>query len=258
VTTSPIRLMQNIDVPIFTHTEPPDAGPRCKHGFVIEDGSYCYECNMEKIEEADRKRRAEKLEALKKDPTKRLKRFGVPLKYIDSSLETFRGNDNLVRACREYENGGLVLYGNTGCGKTHLAVSLVRERVLNQITKQLAEIENHTTEKNMEFITVPDLLLEIRASFKDGSENTEESIINHYSDVDFLVLDDLGSEKSSEFAITTLYIIIDRRDRDMKSTVITTNLSPAEIENQLNARIASRMSGMKNIKINMPDYRKKR
>jgi DNA replication protein DnaC len=75
---------------------------------------------------------------------------------------------------------------------------------------------------------------------------------------DLLVLDDLGAEKTTEFAITTLYIIIDRRIRDAKRTIITTNLSLKEIEDKLDARIASRLSGMQNVKISMPDYRKKR
>ena len=258
MTISPIRLMQNTETSPFNHIEPLDDRPRCKHGFVVEEDSRCWECENEKRAAESLTRKQKDLEKTAKDPTECLSRFGVPLKYINSTLETFNGNNALVTACREYKNGGLVLYGNTGCGKTHLSVSLMREQLLKNIKKEIGANDNFYKREEMEFITVPDLLLEIRSSFRDGAENTEESLINHYSEVDFLILDDLGSEKASEFAITTLYIIIDRRDRDMKSTVITTNLSPAEIENQLNARIASRMSGMKNIKINMPDYRKKR
>jgi DNA replication protein DnaC len=73
-----------------------------------------------------------------------------------------------------------------------------------------------------------------------------------------LCLDDLGAEKTTEYAITTLYLIIDRRIRNEMQTIITTNLSLDEIEATLGARIASRLAEMKIIKINMPDYRKKR
>jgi len=76
--------------------------------------------------------------------------------------------------------------------------------------------------------------------------------------MDFLIIDDLGAEKSTEFSITTLYIILDRRIRELKTTIITTNLSMSQIEEHLGARIASRLSEMKNIKINMPDHRKRR
>lgn len=53
-------------------------------------------------------------------------------------------------------------------------------------------------------------------------------------------------------------VFIDRKIRDAKRTIITTNLSLKEIEEKLDARIASRLSGMQNIKINMPDHRKRR
>jgi len=95
--------------------------------------------------------------------------------------------------------------------------------------------------------------------FNDDREpETEEEIVNFYSDMDFLIIDDLGAEKSTEFSITTLYIILDRRIRELKTTIITTNLSMSQIEEHLGARIASRLSEMKNIKINMPDHRKRR
>ena len=91
-----------------------------------------------------------------------------------------------------------------------------------------------------------------------GGAESEDEIISRYSEIPVLVLDDLGAEKVSEFAITTLYIILDRRIRECRKTIITTNLSKEEIDATFGARIASRLGGMENIKINMPDYRKNR
>lgn len=162
---------------------------------------------------------------------------GIPKLYADCSLETYRGNDRLITALRECRTDGIVLRGPTGCGKTHLAIAIIRD--------------------NGVFITVPDLLLKIRSSFQGGGE-TEEEIIRHYSSLPTLVLDDFGAEKTSEFAITTLYIILDRRIRDCRRTIITTNLTQDQIEETFGARIASRLAGMENIKINMPDHRKRR
>lgn len=224
----------------------PTDHPKCEHG---NPTGYCFECNS--IEE--HKRREEirikeeelRLRDLKEYPEGTLKICRVPKKYIECSLETYRGNDQLLGECRKYNGGGLVLSGNTGTGKTHLAVALLRELIKADKLKG-----------DGDFITVPDLLLEIRSSFKDKAEVTEETIINHFSKVPVLILDDLGSEKTTEFAVTTLYIIIDRRDREMLTTIITTNLTLKEIEEKLDARIASRLAGMKTIKINMSDYRK--
>jgi len=168
---------------------------------------------------------------------------GVPKLYGNCTLENYQGNDKLVNELRN-EKGNLVLRGNTGCGKTHLAVAILATQKCGLF--------------DLRFITVPDLLLKIRSSFSENSKESEEEIIKEFSSIPVLVLDDLGAEKTSEFAVTTLYIILDRRIRDCRKTIITTNLSKEEIEQTFGARIASRLSCMENIKINMPDYRKKK
>lgn len=108
------------------------------------------------------------------------------------------------------------------------------------------------------FITVPNLLMAIRDSFKDGAVETEKAIVDRFTVYPFLILDDLGADRATEWAIETLYLIIDGRDANLKPTFITTNLSIPEIEKLYGARIASRIAGMEIIKIDMPDYRKKR
>ena len=268
-TEPPIQWMQSVD--------------RCEHGILISIGccicnphetdnvencehgrekdGYCPECYAKKEHEDYVEQEKKKYREELSDLRPCLKKSGVPSKYLGHSFDSFIGNDKAIRECRSYQNGGLVLFGATGCGKTHLAVSVMRERLKNNISS-LIEREwrpgyTYMPEQS-QFITIPDLLLEIRSSFGDDSGRTEEQVIDHYSTIPFLVLDDMGSEKTTEFSITTLYIIIDRRDRDLLPTVITTNLSSQETEERLDARIASRLAGWKNIRINMPDYRKKR
>jgi len=182
---------------------------------------------------------------LKPEPEKiwPLQYSGVPKLFGGCTFESYQGNEKLVTDLIAIAGSDdhVVIRGNTGCGKTHLAVAM---------------IQGQNTFK-ARFITVPDLLLKIRSSFNGGSES-EDEIISRYSEIPVLVLDDLGAEKVSEFAITTLYIILDRRIRECRKTIITTNLSKEEIEATFGARIASRLTGMENIKINMPDYRKNR
>ena len=179
----------------------------------------------------------------KQEKTWQLHYSGVPKLFGGCTFESYQGNEKLVTDLIAIAGSDdhVVIRGNTGCGKTHLAVAMVRDR---NVFKAL-------------FITVPDLLLKIRSSFNGGSES-EDEIIGRYSEIPILVLDDLGAEKVSEFVIATLYIILDRRIRECRKTIITTNLSKEEIEATFGARIASRLAGMENIKINMPDYRKKR
>jgi DNA replication protein DnaC len=155
---------------------------------------------------------------------------GVPKRYLYANITDF---DKV-----KLSTNGLFLSGARGTGKTHLACAIVKKEIL--------ESENYTSDidKMPLFISIPDLLLEIRHSFKEGSETDEQDIINKYSSIDLLVLDDLGIEKTSEWSIQTLYTIIDRRYRDMKRTIITSNLTLKEIADKLDDRISSRIAGM--------------
>lgn len=167
----------------------------------------------------------------------------IPKAYRECRFDTFHGNEKIVQGLMKLADTGcnIVLRGETGCGKTHLAVSIMQH-------------VGHGY-----FTTAPELLLRIRSTFNEGTmRESEDEVIRDLCFHELLVLDDLGAEKTTEFAITTLYIIIDRRIRDAKRTIITTNLSLKEIEEKLDARIASRLSGMQNVKINMPDFRKRR
>jgi DNA replication protein DnaC len=93
------------------------------------------------------------------------------------------------------------------------------------------------------FVAVPELLLSLRESYSKN-DTSEGEIISKYTEGSLLVLDDLGAEKSTEWSINILYIIIDRRYRDEKKTIITSNLSLDELADKLDDRIASRIAGM--------------
>ncbi len=196
------------------------------------------------------------------------KRYGIPKRFHNCTLDNYKGNNQLIANLKKHSGGNVVFSGNTGVGKTHLAVALMRELEQKQwisrckMNIQLAKEGKVPVWKSRPekiFVTVPDLLLTIRESFKDRAEVSEGQLIDRYSEVPLLVLDDLGSEKATDYALTTLYILIDRRYREEMDTIITTNLTLDEIEEHLHARIASRLSSSIMVCINsMPDYRKRR
>jgi DNA replication protein DnaC len=235
----------------------------------------CPVCDQERQEEQDlfaqreqerKKKERARLEAeireRQEHPEKILSKIGIGKRHLSCSFDSYQGGDKIKAACREFLNGpfDLVLSGGAGTGKTHLAVAILRELAkAGQLCREYINenIYHITREDRGLFVSVPELLAKIRATYSD-SNSDEETLIDTYASVKYLVLDDLGAEKTTEWSITTLYLIIDRRYREMLPTIVTTNLSLDEIGQSLSRRIASRLASGKVITIKAPDYRAKR
>lgn len=213
-----------------------------------------------KWQEEERIKEEERCRKIAENPEPLLEKIGIGARHLTCSFDNYKGGEKIKNICTDVvkEPCDLILTGSAGSGKTHLAVAIFREWIKNQTIKTVFDDDEYRLLFNAVFITVPDLLLQIRRSFKDDSKVTEEQIVRRYSQRKYLILDDLGSEKTTDWSITTLYTIIDRRYRDMNPTIVTTNLTIDEIGAQISERIASRLSSGKVIKINAPDYRKKR
>ncbi len=144
----------------------------------------------------------------------------------------------------------LFLTGGFGTGKTYKAI-----QILKGFIKSLPCINFTKPFGNVPvFITMPELLMKIRSCF--SLSECEETIVYKYSDCPLLVIDDLGAEKTTEFSLQTLYIILNRRYNEQLQTIITSNLSIDEIRDKFGDRIASRIAGMcKIIKLQGKDKR---
>ena len=112
-----------------------------------------------------------------------------------------------------------------GTGKTHLAAA-IGAKYIYDTAMSLYKVSkaDQTWPCPVLFITAPRLFLRIRATYRDGSEETEGSIIDEISRVDLLILDDVGKEKPSDHTRQTYFTIIDARYGENKPMVITSNL----------------------------------
>jgi len=186
-----------------------DQSPRCACGslghFVHQGKPVCRTCfRLAKMPEALTKR-------------------NVPPIYHTANLKDF--------GTKFPTDKPLFIMGDVGTGKTHLAVALLVHELM---------MGNH----ECAFVSMVRLLSEIKDTFNNASHQTEAQVIKKYSEIDTLVIDDIGVEKVSDWTLMVVYQIIDYRWSHGMHTIITSNLGLDGVADRLGDRIASRIGGL--------------
>ncbi|WP_171313665.1 ATP-binding protein [Enterococcus cecorum] len=210
---------------------------------------FCPECQREQINQKDEQDTAERLARKHKERTYGMlnrssivgneKLFTKTFENFDViSHETQKVKEQAKQIAKSYLDGNefnCILTGQPGTGKSHLAMAILQE-------------VNEHAEPYMSclFVSLIDLLAEIRESFNSQTEGISESQATRLLQrADVLVIDDLGSEsnftsdnsQASDFIQRVLFQILNARSR----TIITTNLSGQELKKIYNPKIVSRM-----------------
>lgn len=156
---------------------------------------------------------------------------GIDQRWLSAKLADFGPTTRESIQARISLASGAFLTGNVGTGKTHLMIAALRSRL------DLGE--------SALYMTVPNLLLRIKASFdRDGAGGASEAaLIEEAVGVRWLGLDDLGVEKLTAWGRSVLYQVIDSRYARTAPIICTSNLTLEQLasEDLLGPRIVSRL-----------------
>lgn len=160
-------------------------------------------------------------------------------KKAPNGRDCFEVMSEIYDYCRAYaesfsENSdNIIMYGKTGIGKTHLSLSIAKAVAEKGYTVAYGSLINYLS------------IIE-REHFGKAGENSGDTM-NLLIDTELLILDDLGSEFTTNFNESITYNIINSRINLGRPTIINTNLSIEELQKKYNDRIISRIFGVYNM-----------
>ena len=138
--------------------------------------------------------------------------------------------------------GWLTFFGNTGVGKTHLAIAIAETQI--------------SSNKPVFFAIVPELMDHLRQTYSPNTTQTHDALFKEIKEAPLLILDDLGQERSSPWADEKLYQIIVHRHNWRIPTVITSMNDFTMETGPIGSRIQDPSIGQL-VRIDAPDYRRK-
>ena len=186
-------------------------------------GYFMPRCICQCQREAEEQRKAAEERQRRMERIKRRKAQGLQDRYLyDYTFANDNGQNPLMDKARAYvenwkeayrNNTGLLLFGDVGTGKSFFAgciANALLDRDVPVLMTNFPTILNRLT----------GMFSEDRADF-----------IASFDEYDLLIIDDLGVERSTEYAMEQMFFVIDSRYRSRRPMIITTNLKLAELKN---------------------------
>jgi DNA replication protein DnaC len=167
----------------------------------------------------------------------------IPFKF---EAEKFPLEDGFKKFVPRGERGrGVFLHGTAGTGKTTAAIGIMREWFNQRMGFSVPYGPEHFSSE-WRFVNYPTWIIALQGSYRNENkrDETADEMISALTSVHFLIIDDIGAEKMTDFVRQTTYAIINEREMEMRPTFITSNFSLQELNEHIDSRVASRIAGM--------------
>lgn len=201
---------------------------------VIEQKE-CPKCVAEKqkaIEESREAAEKDRIESFKR--SKRLK-AGISQRNLYKDLSQYEvstdGQRSALSKCLKYVEdfpnvSNLLLLGDVGTGKTMLASGII-EALIDKWECRLIEVS--------------ELFREVKSTYSKESELTEKDVIQYFSEVPLLIIDEIGVQFNSDAEKLIIADVINGRYKNMLPTVLISNLDNLGVEDVIGKRPMDRL-----------------
>ncbi|MGO3542320.1 MAG: ATP-binding protein [Pseudomonas helleri] len=148
---------------------------------------------------------------------------GISPRFAQSNFDSYRATTpamvEALKTCQEYADNfrehfavgrNLLLTGNVGTGKTHLASSIVR-RVIDHGAVAV-------------ITTAAEVIRTFKRSMDRNAGFSEGDVIEELASFDLLVLDEVGAQAGTQYELSVLHEVIDKRYQLFRPTVLVSNL----------------------------------
>jgi DNA replication protein DnaC len=207
--------------------------------FLAKRGGQCPDCveaqKQTEIIALNNKQTQECIERKQDAIRSQFAKAAIPKRFLNRTFENYQAITqqqqlalNIARnyashfAERLENGGGLILQGQPGTGKTHLACAIANQVITNGASAR--------------FTTVMQLVRAIRATWKRDSEQSEDQVLQSIIDYDLLIIDEIGVQYETESEKLILFDVLNGRYENEKPTILLTNL----VGQELNACIGER------------------
>ncbi|HBQ8141730.1 TPA: ATP-binding protein [Klebsiella pneumoniae] len=212
--------------------------------------SQCPACLRAQLAEIDAELRALRVADL-------MDNAGIARRFEECEFENYRpvnqGASKNLAGCRHYAENwpqvfatgkGLVMTGNCGTGKNHLAISTAKAIIRNHLAR-------------VEITDVMRVMRAVKSTWRHNSETTEDGVLEHYASLDLLIIDEVGVQFGSASELAILQEIINARYESILPTILISNLTFEQLKDSIGERIVDRVTngGRNRLAFNWESFR---
>ena len=167
--------------------------------------------------------------------------MGIPVKFCDKTLDDFITYNQSLKTVKDFirkylnnidsvreNNEGICFMGSNGVGKTFLSCLILKEAYRHRYSGRRVTFSQYIS------------------AYTDtwgNSKTVEQTILDTYKGVDFLVLEEIGKEIDSKIAKPILEDLLRYREENSLVTIICTNLTPDTLREVYGASVCSLING---------------